>query len=356
MQSRREFLRCCAGLGGALLLGGAAPSSPAVRAAVAWLAARQSSDGAWRSDRYAAFRDGDALTPVVLWALPPSLATRSAMAWLEALTDRPRPLAYPLFTASYAAQVFARSGDVRRAAVWADVVESLRISPALGWPADSAACGAWSDAAEPPRYLDPLPDMLAPNLSATLLGIQAMTAIGRDPRAALPFIERCQNFADGDGGFFFAEDDPIRNKAGAAGTDANGRTRFRSYGAATCDGLLALRACGLGAGHPRVLAATAWLQRHAHGLDHSGDWPADRIAARESLLFYHAQALAAVLALPEMNAEWTSSVRSALTDDLLARQATDGSWCGEAPASCEDDPLLATAFGIRALAMSISGS
>ena len=41
-------------------------------------------------------------------------------------------LKYPLFTASYAAQVFAREGDTVRAAGWVKIVEQLRTSPALG--------------------------------------------------------------------------------------------------------------------------------------------------------------------------------------------------------------------------------
>ena len=56
---------------------------------------------------------------------------------------------------------------------------------------------------------------------------------------------RCQNFAmEGpeadpafdDGGFFFTPTDPVRNKAGAAGTDRRGQVRYHSYGSATADG------------------------------------------------------------------------------------------------------------------------
>ena len=369
-QTRRAFLLRAAVLTGGALTGWAAPArtgtAAARRAAVGFFAARQSPDGAWRSAQYGALRDGDALAPLVLWALADAAAEPVArgMRWLEKLTDtasaRAEPwaeLRYPLFTASHAAQVFATAGDARRAAFWADVVERLRIAEPLGWPASAAACGAWSDAAAPPRLAPgewPPPDMLAPNISATRLALQALVATGRRARAAAArtFLAQCQNFASApgdtldDGGFFFTTGDPIRNKAGTAG-----RGRYRSYGSATCDGLLALAACGAAADDPRLRAALAWLRRHAAGAQHSGTWAADRADDRESLRYYHAQACAAVLAtLPPAQDAWAGAQRRALTADLLAAQSPDGSWAGARPHSFEDEPLVATAFALRALA------
>jgi hypothetical protein len=175
-------------------------------------------------------------------------------------------------------------------------------------------------------------------------------------QAARSFIERCQNFGLSpasefdDGGFFFAIDDPVRNKAGVAGRDAAGRERYRSYGSATCDGLLALRACGLRDDHPRMHAGLEWLRRQNRGLAHSGVWSAGREQARESLVFYHAQALATILARSDPMPHWAEDYRRGLRAGLTARQSRDGSWQGAAPDSCEDEPLLATAFALRALA------
>ena len=377
LQTRGEFLRCVALLAGGAALGCGKPDhvGPALRAAAGFLAARQSRDGAWRSAQSGAFRDGDALTPLVLRALialpdAPTECLASGSRWLESLTAaqtaRTEPwegLRYPLFTASYSAQIFAHQGDARRAAFWAALIESLRLSPALNWPANSPACGAWGDAPAPP-HLPPgeaaAPDMLAPNISATLLGLRALAAARRENRgAALAFLARCQNFAtDGsdppdDGGFFFAIDDPVRNKAGTAGRDAAGHERYRSYGSATCDGVLALAACGLAPDDPRMRAALAWLQRHAAGARHSGEWPAPRADEREALRYYHAQAFAAVLALAEKSAplaDWAGAQRRALTAELLASQRPDGAWEGTRPNSFEDDPLVATAFAMSALA------
>lgn len=371
-QTRREFLRFATGLSGLALTGWATlgrDENAAIRnAALRFLRRRQSPDGAWRSDRYAAFRDGDALTPLVLWAMEPSDdCFECGLYWLEELTERLAAvepwtaLRYPLFTASYATQVFAKVGDTSRAATWLSIVEQLRTSPALGWSASDPACGAWSDSPEPPRRpagLSTLPDMIAPNLSATVLGVQAVTSLDRSAATAQPFIESCQNFsverrdAFDDGGFFFTPDDPIRNKAGVAGRE-NGRVRFHSYGSATCDGLLALIAAGASNDAPRVRAALRWLGERSAGFGHSGTWASDRAGARESLAFYHAQALAQVLhyaaSFPENDA-WARERTRSLRAHLSARQQPDGSWSGQAPDSCEDDPLVATAFALRAFA------
>jgi hypothetical protein len=379
MIPRREFLRRACVLTG-LALWGANPTHArstreALQSAIAFLLGRQSADGAWRSNQYAAFRDGDALTPLVLWALEStgdasaSLAIARGRQWLDRLTDKQATLTepwtnlrYPLFTAAYSVQFLAVAGDPGRAGFWADLVERLRIEEALGWPAGDPACGAWSDSPSPPilpQGVHPPPDMLAPNISATVLALRALVATGRQSRcaSAMAFLEQCQNYSPGainsldDGGFFFAIDDPIRNKAGVASTDGEKRLQFRSYGSATCDGLIGLQACGVSHDHPRRLAAANWLKRNVRGMEHAGAWADSRAAAQESLVFYYAQALAdtMIIMAPE-DRLWVTGQGKALAHDVVERQDDDGSWAGRTPDSCEDDAILATAFAVRALA------
>lgn len=367
MTTRRDFLRTALGCGGLALTGWATlrrdEASTAARAAAQFLSTRQSPDGAWRSAQYSAFYRGDTLTPLILSSIDfGSEDFARGLHWLGALVDSlpaDEPwttLTYPLFTAAYGAQVFALAGDFTRAVRCVEIIDALRISPALGWPADDPACGAWSDSPTPPRRLSdsgPVPDMIAPNLSATVLALQALVAAGRasDCALALPFIQTCQNYtatqpsAFDDGGFFFTPADPIRNKAGIAGHDRQGRQRFHSYGSATCDGALALRACQPASDPARITAAESWIATHTRGLAHAGAWSPGRATARASLTYYHVQALAEVVA----RAPHLSPLCRPVVAELLAQQTADGSWSGPAVDSCEDDPLVATAFALRAL-------
>ena len=375
LQTRREVPVRAAALAGGVLTGWAEPpesaSAQALRAACGFLARdnRPTARGALRA---MARSDGDALTRSSCGRSPARVrrmrrVVARGVRWLarHAVGSRRAvgraPL--PALTAGYAAQVFANAGDTRRAGFWVNVIERLRIRKELGWQVHDVACGAWSDASAPPALpsgtLLP-PDMLAPNVSATLLAVQALAAAGRASNAAeaRPFIEQCQNFAAkpedrfDDGGFFFAIGDPVRNKAGVAGRDAAGQERYRSYGSATCDGLLALHTCGVGLETLRMRAGFDWLRLRAARARPSGHWPAGRSDERESLRYYHAQAFAAVLALaaalPERKT-WADEQRCALTVDLIAAQRNDGAWSGTCTDSFEDDPLVATSFGIRAL-------
>lgn len=375
---RRNFIRLLgAGAVGvsvdALACGGYGMQIIPVVRGTEFLVRRQSSDGAWRSAHYGFLREGDALTPLVLHTLarcPQSAATIDAIkrgtAWLDSLTDQIArsgepwtELRYPLFTASYAARFYAGRGDTARAGTWADCIENLQLTTRLGWTEDDPRYGGWSDAPRPPERVagSDVPDMLNPNLSATAYAVLGLAACGRRNAAlaSRPFILRCQNDGAGtscesavdDGGFFFALKDPARNKAGAAGTDSNGRPRFRSYGSATCDGLVALFAIGTPGDEENIITALGWLGERSSDFVHPGDWPADRADSGRALLYYYAQSLAQVARRAQM--PWTRPARRALESGLAAQQKPDGSWANSDPESCEDDPLIATAFALQAL-------
>jgi hypothetical protein len=315
MSTRRSFLRhLCLAVPGSLLAG----SPGTVERGIQFLRSRQSSDGAWHSAIHGSLRDGSALTPLVLNALP----DEKGLAWLRALTDRVSPstepwtsLVYPLFTASLSAQVFAKAHDDARARFWASLIQRLQLSPSLGWPENDPRCHGWGDSPCPPRF-DPsmraLADMQNPNLSATAYAIAGLAAAGMPARP--DFVLRCQN---ADGGFFFALNDPIRNKAGDR----------QSYSTATCDGILSLRHAGVPSNDPRIRSAIAWLQKNTS-------------PPPPSLTFYDAQARARCLASPTVR------------ESLLSSQNADGSWQGSDPAALEDDPVLATAFALMALTAS----
>ena len=205
------------------------------------------------------------------------------------------------------------------------------------------------------------------DLSSTLFAIGALRIAGMaadDPaiRKALTFIERCQNVAvsdqDGDpqyddGGFFFSQTDPVRNKAGVAGTDRHGRLRYHSYGSTTADGLRALLRCGLSHDHPRVSAARAWLEEHFSAAFHPGTFESAREVDRDATYFYYAWSVAHAfrsLGIKEIHSQGQSVAwADALSQELIRRQRGDGTWANRFTASKEDDPLVATSFAAGAL-------
>ena len=181
-------------------------------------------------------------------------------------------------------------------------------------------------------------------------------------RKALTFVERCQNVAAGDegsdprfddGGFFFTTTDPVRNKAGVAGTDRHGRPRYHSYGSATADGLRALLRCGLARDHPRVVAARKWLEANFSPSTNPGTFEPAREADRDATYFYYAWSVAhafRALGIAEIESDGRRVAwAEVLATELIRRQRDDGTWANRFTASKEDDPLVATPFAAGAL-------
>jgi len=294
--------------------------------AMSWLLERQSPDGAWRSDTYGAFRDGRALTPVVLRTLPHGDAAAKACQWLldhgEKLLDD-----YPVHLASALLECATRFRELGPLATTA----RARLL-ALQCPGS----GGWSYSPQPPT--DESVPMQQANLSATAMAIDGLRAAGMaadDPllSKAAAFIRTCQNHASGeaafdDGGFFQLAADPSRNKAGGAGKDRHGVTRYRSYASATADGLRAMLLCGETPDSPSVRAAVRWLQLNP------GKTPPD-------LKYYTARSIAKTARLlPEL---------APCIPDLSASRQADGSWRNPAGEMREDCPFVATALALASL-------
>src|SRR5579864_8313324 len=218
------------------------------------LIAAQSPDGSWRSQTYGAFKDGLALTPLVLKTLvfgPPIAASETArMSGASFLSNLVRPdgsidsgpygLGFPVYTSAGAAIVLSRingAGNRTACDAWLEQLRSRQLTEELGWSPADLAYGGWGDSLAPSVKLVPSegPPARAPSadLSSTLFAIGALrlAGTGNDDvavRKARSFVESCQNFADDDreadaayddGGFFFSPVELTRNKAGAAGSD-----------------------------------------------------------------------------------------------------------------------------------------
>ena len=317
---------------------------PVVRAAD-YLWSRQDSDGGWHSHTYGLLRSGQSLTPFVLDALldlaaPPTSNLDRAINFIREHTQRDGALGltgdfpdYPNYATALAVKVLCRA----RPAGWESQVASIaaylraqQFTEQNGWRRPDPAYGAWGMGGE--RRTPPATGHV--DLSMTRLVLEALRTAGvsaSDPifEKALVYVERCQN---GDGGFHFTTTEYDTNKAGHDGRG------FRRYGTATADGILALRATGAPSTDRRVTRAREWLAAHHRGLTVPGfvgeayqRWP-------QGLSFYYAAA-------------FTQAMRAdaAVIRELERAQRADGSWSNPNNLVKEDDPLIATAFAIRAL-------
>jgi hypothetical protein len=386
---------CCSGPSGRLARPAGALPTPIDRSlarAAQFLAARQSPDGAWRSDVYGFFKDGPTLTPHVLAAVAAAgIEKKELHSVIETGADylarqvdeqgnvlSPMELIYPAYIAADASRVLTGPAPARRKARagWLGYLLRHQLAEPLGWGPADVDYGGWGYAREPPQKAQP-GALRGPwdwsNLSATVYALDALRSAGvpaSDPVCGriLTFVRRCQNFseADGppamqdattppgaDGGFFFGPSASIRNKAGAS-SGPDGRERFNSYGSTTCDGLRALLKCGLPHDHPRIVAARGWIERNFSVAHHPGDFVSSNEDLRDATYYYYVRSLSLTLPLMgRLHSPPNGTERAgALAAELINRQRPDGSWANHFTDGKEDDRLVATPFAVLALANS----
>ncbi|MBX9583941.1 MAG: terpene cyclase/mutase family protein [Gemmataceae bacterium] len=341
----------------------------ALAGGVKYLLDRQSPDGTWRSDVYATFKDGPALTPLVVVALqaagdPASAAARRKGSEYLAGLIRPdgttaADIDYPAYTAALGVTALSHpdNKDLRPARDrWLKFLLDRQLTERLGWSPEDKEYGGWGYCRVVPKK--PTPGALAPplvesNLSATVYALDALRAAGVADREvydkALVFVRRCQN---PDGGFHFVYDDPVRNKAGSPDLTAK-PVRFHSYGSTTADGLRALRL----AGEPdaaRIEQARAWLATHFRADRHPGDYVPAHEPNRDAVYYYYAASLARSLRGwdPFSGRSWQQELSGALVE----RQAVDGSWANPVELVRENDQLVATSQAVIALSAATSAA
>jgi hypothetical protein len=318
----------------------------ALQKAVRYLRAQQAEDGGFHSAIYGLLRSGQSLTPFVLNALlslPDSAARaknneiRRGFEFLKRNMNAdgeigrmdPAAADYPNYATSLSVTAMIKAGyshsdpDIKRMIAY---LVAQQFSETNGWGPEDAPYGAWGMGGSIRRR----PDAGHVDLSMTRCVLEALRASGvssEDPVVlkSLTYLERSQN---PDGGFFFSTVNPEINKAGDAGG------RFNSYGTATADGVLALRAAGIPDSDERIVKALQWLRAH-HQPDHA---PGFEATARESwgsgLRFYYAYVISR--ALPDLPV-------------TLPAQNSDGSFRNSNKMVKEDDPLIATACALYVL-------
>ena len=322
------------------------PGSSPLKKAAEYLWAQQADDGGFHSSTYGLLRSGQSLTPFVLDALlrvPPATlearpaAVDRALTFIKRNTNAEGALGhmdknsadYPNYATSLAVAVIlkaARKGCERDVAPMVAQLKAQQFCEANGWKPDASAYGAWGMGGP----IHHPPDAGHVDLSMTRCVLEALKLDGVPPsdpamKRALVYLDRSRN---ADGGFYFSAVNPEINKAGEA------EGGFVSYGTATADGILALRAAGIPDTDERIADAIQWLRRH-HLSDRA---PGFEGTARESwasgLRFYYAYVISR--ALPDLPV-------------ILPAQAADGSFRNPNKMVKEDDPLIATTFAVHAL-------
>ncbi len=326
---------------------------------IAWLLSQQASDGAWRSKTYGQLRGGAGNTALAVYALSvawPELSpaqqsqVKRGINFLVAHQDSAGfvrgvdAAEYPTYGTALTAIAIERTGLDDWKAPRARMLSYLRGAQSLTAhePVTSPRdIGGWGLTGGDPE--DPSSFALA-NVSTTRLALTALR--GETPTADLPrsieFLgqlqDRRRDSADYGGFHFVTVPDDSLNKAGFS-AKGGGDLHARAYASATADGLLALRAAGVTADDERVKSAAAWLEK-------SRKTGAANVPA--GLKYYRSAALALVLAAAGVLDPGAEGER--ISRELASLQRLDGSWVNDDTAMREDDPLVATAFAIEALA------
>ena len=340
----------------------------AVDRGIEWLLAQQGADGGWHSATYGQLKDGAAVTTLVLDALSrlPQAgrhlpAIRKGLAFLDRGLARRGTIASPdgsLDFPTYAAALWLTTRRRLELAPPAEqrkrLIEYLlgaQVVEGRGFAADSPSYGGWDFLGKG----DAQGITTGTNISVTRYVLEALAqeseeagmaeAIGNAVGRGKAYVLRCQQ---PDGGFAFTcEKASLNNKAAYSDEEL---TRPRPYATATCDGVLALIACGAAAGDERVAKAIDWLVKRPslevvpgfEGLPPEAGW-------QRGLRYYYYAGLASVLAYyPAAEGEVR---RAALAGHVVGLQTKDGSWINESDRMRENDPLIATALALTALAL-----
>lgn len=362
----------------------------ALATGVAFLLGAQSPDGAWRSDLYATFKDGLALTPLVVGALQdaalvgvePTTAAAARRKGIEFLVKFAQPngsidagpdgIDYPVYTAAMAVKILSHADgkDFQPArAAWLKYLKERQLTAKLGWKQDEKQYGGWGYCRVIPRKPEPntfASPLIESNLSATTFALEALKAADElkpeIAQAAAIFVRRCQNCLPPmysavvpgkeflDGGFHFIYDDPVRNKAGLVEKEKPDWPQlFHSYGSTTADGLRALALCGRETDIGEITAAESWLAKNFRADTHPGVYVKAQESNREAVYYYYAASVSKAMRENNIKTSNGTDWAPALAMELAGRQEKNGSWVNHVELVRENEPLIATSNAVSAL-------
>ena len=239
--------------------------------ATAYLHAKQSADGAWRSETYGLLKSGQSLTPFVLFALTESLtgnrqpdeeAIRKALGFLRIRSDPdgvlgradPDFLDYPNYSTAYALRSFLRFGNEDDRARIGKMTSYLEAQFSeedgfakfsrlrrLGFGIKEPTLSSFVDLSHTRRVLVSLAQVKPVNPKVRG-GPNAFSTFAKKPAGKkippYPWLHQGKTGRPPhDGGFFSSPTVAYANK-GRTSRPKTGHAFYRSYATATCDGIL----------------------------------------------------------------------------------------------------------------------
>lgn len=329
----------------------------------------QSEDGGWHSETHGILRGGESISPFIFVALmnvPEEVykpSTKNVNLALNFIRNNvrnklssetvPQIVDYPNYTAAYALKALVTSNTSEDSLLVRQLTEYLvtqQFTEERGIDSTHTAYGGWGfgeyklapgtvghvDISHTRRVLEALRLTLPPDHYAF--------------RRAQRYLGRVQNdLMEGDtldpahldGGFFTSIVTSETNKSLPV---PGMKDTWYSYATATCDGLLALRAAGVDLHDTRVLQAKTWLEKHQELRFPEGIPPDDPMQWHTVMKYYHLAVRAEAHGIFNDHETFQR-----ISEILISEQRRDGSFINPMGApNKEDDPLLATAFGLIA--------
>ncbi|MBT5910295.1 MAG: terpene cyclase/mutase family protein [Opitutae bacterium] len=358
-----------------------------------YLWGKQSPDGSWRSETYGLLKYGQSFTPFVLFALseipsgvatPPDGAIERAMNFLRRMGNEegfhgrtdPDVLDYPNYATAYALRCFLRYGkkdDKKRIEKMTEYLLGQQFSEVTGFNPDSPVYGGWGFGINHRPTLSSFVDLshtrrvLAALAAANKVDAKTkgkakrfLSLLQKNPNEKRsPLIPTTKAIASGfisppyDGGFFSSPNVSYANKGRLAKDPFTGRSYYRSYATATCDGVLALLALGVPKTDNRVLDAIRWLERHSSWKRPPGIPPEHSEPWDESMIYYHCATRSEVFNKLAIAGDWNQALHAFLSE----RQSEDGSFVNlHGRLMKEDDPILCSTLALIALSNAVKES
>ncbi len=344
----------------------ASDQASALDRGVAWLLKQQAADGGWHSQAYGQLKGGAAVTALVLDTLSQlptdsiqknEVAIDRGLKFFRAGFEKRHTIAaidgsldFPTYGSALFLTAITRlarkSDEIQKQTKLArEYLFSAQLLEARGFAADHPSYGGWDFLGAD----DAQGITTGTNVSVVAHILEAIAndrapAAQKARAAAKGWLLRCQQ---ADGGFAFTpEPMSLNNKAEFAD---EARTKPRSYGTTTCDGIRGLLSLHLTTDDANVKRALTWLSKNPaiavvpgfEALPPETEW-------RRGLRFYYYCGLARIL--PRLPAADRPGRQQAIERILLKEQQADGRWQNESDRMRENDPLIATSFAISTLA------